>query len=549
MNWAKRSGVPRSLSAGISWSDPSMFRLLRYFSIMSLIGMVLGTLLLVFMYRYMAVKELIAMGESKSVALTQAFANSLRSELSPFLISVSELSGDDLRAHAQIAKLRQAVQMHMKGLSVAKIKLYSLSGLTVFSTEAKQIGEDKSTNAGFLSARSGKVISDLVHRDSFNAFDQIIEDRDLLQTYIPFRREQDAPIEGVFELYDDVTPFLQTIKDTQKRVIFGVIAVFMFLYGFLFFVVGHADRVIKRQEVERRRVEEEIRKMNAELEQRVSERTAELTSANAALMRANKVKDEFLSVMSHELRTPLNAVVGYAAMIKDGIYGEITSAQNKALEKMIRRAKDQLIMIGSILRATQMEGEGVKLVRRQFSLRDFLDELKSSYDVPLDKELTFHWNYCTDLPVVITDAEKLRHILDNLINNAIKFADKGSVTISAIVKEGARQPVMNGGGESRWVEFRVSDTGVGIPDDALPSIFEKFRQLDSSETRPYEGVGLGLYIVKRYSDLLGGTIDVKSDLGKGSSFTVTIPYECGTQELAISDRLASGARGEREIRH
>ena len=114
-----------------------------------------------------------------------------------------------------------------------------------------------------------------------------------------------------------------------------------------------------------------------------------------------------------------------------------------------------------------------------------------------------------------TDSGKLKQLMQNLIDNAFKFTDKGSVTISA--------KIIEGGGS--WVEIKVADTGFGIPKDALPFIFDKFRQVDSSETRLFGGVGMGLYIVKRFAELLGGRVEVESEAGKGTTFTVTLPCE------------------------
>ena len=272
----------------------------------------------------------------------------------------------------------------------------------------------------------------------------------------------------------------------------------------------------------------------------------EMTELAADLSKSNKVKDEFLSVMSHELRTPLNVVMGYVAMIKDGLYGSISPEQQEALEKVMSKARDQLTMITGILHATQIEAERVGAEMQPFSLRDFLDDLRSSYEVRLEKDLAIHWSHSQDLPAITTDREKLKHILQNLINNAIKFTEKGSVEVSArVVAAGepgaARLPLADASREHNaapfgtgtdnrlcWVEFTVADTGIGIPESALPNIFDKFHQADSSETRVYGGVGLGLYIVKQYAALLGGSVTVKSRPGKGSTFTVMIPY--GTPE-------------------
>jgi signal transduction histidine kinase len=127
------------------------------------------------------------------------------------------------------------------------------------------------------------------------------------------------------------------------------------------------------------------------------------------------------------------------------------------------------------------------------------------------------WDCPSNLPEISTDGRKLKHILQNVINNAIKFTEKGSVTISAKI---SHEAIGNG---QQSVEFQVTDTGIGIPQEKLSMIFDKFKQGDSSETRLYGGVGLGLYIAKQFTGLLGGMLDVQSDLRKGSTFTVRIP--------------------------
>lgn len=254
------------------------------------------------------------------------------------------------------------------------------------------------------------------------------------------------------------------------------------------------------------------------------------------LEKANKVKDEFLGLVSHELRTPVNAVLGYAAMIQDGLYGEVHEEQRETLGKIINRSHDLLSMVNSLLEATRIEAGGVRLERNEVHLSEFLAEVRSTYDIRLDKELTLIWDYPSDLPTLETDRDKLRHILQNLVNNAIKYTDRGSVTIAARMKEGSRQQAVGGGEEpsashlspqalEKWVEFKVTDTGIGIPKESLPSIFEMFRQVKGLKNGSRGGVGLGLHIVKKFAELLGGKIEVESELGKGSTFTVTMPWK------------------------
>ena len=256
-----------------------------------------------------------------------------------------------------------------------------------------------------------------------------------------------------------------------------------------------------------------------------------LRSSRDDLEKANKVKDEFLSVMSHELRTPLNVVVGYTGMIMDGLLGEINDKQKEALEKVIRRTNDQLALVNNILFAAVLESEKVNVESHDFSLEDFLNQLRLGYDAPINKELSLNWDYPFGLPIIRTDSAKLKHILQNLIDNALKFTAKGSVTISARIigvrgqELGVCPAPQSPTPVPQYVEFKVVDTGAGIPKEYLPLVFDKFKQADSSETRLYGGVGMGLYIVKRFAELLGGKVEVESAVEKGSTFAVTLP--CG----------------------
>jgi len=143
-----------------------------------------------------------------------------------------------------------------------------------------------------------------------------------------------------------------------------------------------------------------------------------------------------------------------------------------------------------------------------------MTELRSDYMLPLEKEIELLWNDHPDLPKIVSDRIKLKQIVTNLVNNAIKFTDSGSVTVSAGLSANAQ-----------FLEISVADTGPGIPNELLPSVFDKFRQIDSATTRNYSGAGLGLYIVRNFVSLLGGTIDVRSKLGEGSVFTVRLPIQ------------------------
>jgi signal transduction histidine kinase len=230
------------------------------------------------------------------------------------------------------------------------------------------------------------------------------------------------------------------------------------------------------------------------------------------LRRANKVKDEFLGVVSHELRTPLNVISGYTNMLVERMFGEVSPIQEKALQTIAHQSQELHALINKLLQVSSIEAHTVQAEFHEVNFWELLVELRAFYDYPLGKDVKLIWEFPPDLPTLRADRGKLKHILENLINNGIKFTDKGSVTIFAQYSAA-----------KKWMEFKVADTGIGIPKDQLPLIFERFRQLDGSDTRPYGGVGLGLYIASQYTAILGGTIQVDSKPGQGTIFTLRIP--------------------------
>src|SRR5690606_6129320 len=243
-----------------------MFRLVRYFSITSLVAFLIVTVVLALCYRQTAVDDLLVLRESNNVALTQSFANSLWPQFSRFVTTAYTLSPEELPRHPEVVRMREAVLAQMAGLSVVKVKVYDLDGLTVFSSEARQIGESKRDNAGYLSAREGVVATELTHRDTFSAFEQTIEDRDVISSYVPIQPDgPGSPVEGVFEVYDDVTPLLQHIEQTQRNVIIGVVAVLAVLYGILYAIVRRGEHIIRQQITEREQAQQAQRESEARL--------------------------------------------------------------------------------------------------------------------------------------------------------------------------------------------------------------------------------------------------------------------------------------------
>lgn len=231
-------------------------------------------------------------------------------------------------------------------------------------------------------------------------------------------------------------------------------------------------------------------------------------------MRVAEAKSEVLGFMSHELRTHLHNIQGFSEVLADGTLGDIKEGQERALKAILKSCDNLVEVLNNFLEAARIESRAVKVHVRAIDLADLMDKVRSAYDPSLYKAVKLTWDHPAQPVRISTDGAKLMFILHNLISNALKFTKKGEVRVSARYHP-----------ETGLTEFKVSDTGVGIPREELPLIFEKFRQSNSSLSKPSEGVGLGLHIVKTFTGVLGGSVTVSSELGKGTTFTVTIPCE------------------------
>ena len=229
------------------------------------------------------------------------------------------------------------------------------------------------------------------------------------------------------------------------------------------------------------------------------------------LERASRIKSDFVATMSHELRTPLNVIIGYHDLLLAGEFGDLTPLQAERLHSADHSARELLDLINATLDLSRLEARRVPLHVEPVDLRALVDELDAETRTLRRKpSVAFAWQLPHPLPVLHSDAVKLKVVLKNLVLNALKFTDEGSVTVAIAAGHGR-------------VDFTVRDTGIGIAADQIASVFEPFHQVDGSSTRSYGGVGLGLYIVRRLLDLLGGDISVESEPGRGSAFRFWVP--------------------------
>jgi signal transduction histidine kinase len=276
----------------------------------------------------------------------------------------------------------------------------------------------------------------------------------------------------------------------------------------------------RTEELERARLYDELKRASAELELKVRQATAELVRQNELLRRshialeqASTLKSQFLANMSHEFRTPLNAILGYTSMLLKGVSGELAPLQRRNLERIDSNSQHLLSIINDILDIARIEAGKMPLTMTEFRLPELVREVLAEVE-PLIARTSLAVTTRVDeaLPSLRSDRQKVKQIVSNLLTNALKFTPQGWVVVTA-----AGDPA----GER--LAIAVADSGIGISPKDQDVVFEDFRQADDSPTRQYTGAGLGLAICRRLATMLGGELTLRSGLGEGSTFTLTLP--------------------------
>jgi len=268
-------------------------------------------------------------------------------------------------------------------------------------------------------------------------------------------------------------------------------------------------------------------------------RDAELTVAKEAAEQANRTKSAFLANMSHELRTPLNAIIGYSEMLQEEAEDLEQQEFIPDLKKIHGAGKHLLALINDILDLSKIESGKMELFIEDFDLATLIKDVQSTIMPLVEKNANvLEVNYPDDLGGMHADITRIRQVLFNLLSNASKFTEKGTVTLDAHAEQA---------GEREWMVFEVKDTGIGLTEEQLGKLFQAFTQADASTSRKYGGTGLGLVISRRFCQIMGGDITVTSEQGKGSVFTVRVPRFVGEpQTLEPLSEKAEAAEAEAE---
>ena len=504
------------------------FRLVRYFTLTSLVAFIVVTVLLGYFYRQNAIDNMLLIEERNNVDLTRTFSNALWGEFEPFVNRAGEFSREELANAPRLAELHRQVVDLMRGNSVYKVKVFNLDGLTVYSSEKSQIGDDKSNNAGFLSARSGTPASELTHRDTFSAFENTVEDRDVLSSYVPIRDDQTGEIEGVFEIYTDVTAFLDEINRTQWLVVGGVVGLLLLLYLSLFFIVRRADQIIIQQGREREQAQQRIGQTDkmATIGQMVAGVAHQLNTP-IAFTRSNV---SLAKEMIDSLGTPVHLGRQLIDCIKHHD-GDSVRLKVDNVRDQVRSYQDQDVDVNQLQEMLDESLNGLEQMRELVvNLRDFTRLDRAQVDhVDLNKGLdnviyiaksvipnrvTIHKEF-GDIPAIACMPSQINQVFLNLINNSAQAIEgSGSITVRT-------------GVEGSYVRIEVADTGQGIPAEVLPHIFEPFCTTKEAGV----GTGLGLSIAHDIVRNHGGRISVDSTAGQGTTFTILLPVDQSREQL------------------
>ena len=280
--------------------------------------------------------------------------------------------------------------------------------------------------------------------------------------------------------------------------------------------IGVGTRRLGHQIDQRKRTEEKLNQTLAELVDSnadLEKKTAELEQANTQLQELDRLKSVFIASMSHELRTPLNSIIGFTGIILQGLPGPLNEKQTRQLN-MVRDSADHLLnLINDILDISKIEAGEVEIVVDPFNMREVVKKaVRTVAPLAEKKGLMIKTEVGPGVGRIVSDQRRVEQVLINLVNNAVKFTEKGEVLIECQLNDD-------------WLVTRVVDTGIGIKPEDMGRLFEAFQQVDTGLARQHEGTGLGLSICEKLVELLGGEIRAESEWGVGSTFTFMLPRE------------------------
>lgn len=493
-------------------ATPANFRLQRYFSIASGILMLGVVLPLAYAYYYSELNEHTLLAGVRNETLARTYANTLWPMYGDFLLR-TDIDAETRRTHETTRALDLLIREMSREASVTKIKVYNPSGIAVYSSVLREIGENKSKNSGFIAAIEGRLVNELAHRGTMSATEGEIQNVDVVSSYIPIRIRGQGDVVAVFELYSNVTTNVHRIEVVTYQLLFGLVVVFLVLYLSLLKIVAHADKIIQRQYLALKENESRMQAKTRQLEQEIQERLQieqALRQSEELAAAGSQAKTDFLSGMSHELRTPMNAILGFAQLLETEPDAPLKENQQRFVKQIMKAGAHLLGLIDQALDLSRIEAGKLALSLEQVGLKPLIDDtLPMVHHLATQRQIAPITVSVGDAEV-IADYGRLKQILLNLLSNAIKYNRVGgSIAITATASGPA-------------IRIAVTDAGQGIPQQRLQELFQPFNRL-GVESANVEGTGIGLALSKRLAEAMGGAIGVETEEGVGSTFWITLP--------------------------
>lgn len=522
-----------------------MFKLLRYFSAASLLAFVGATALLSGYYHTKATRDLINIEEAQNVTLSRFFVNVLWEKFEPLLTLAPESTNVELMTSQQIYELRSSVIEQIKGLSIVRVKIFDLNGRAIFSTDLNQIGKEGESDA-FARALAGQIVTQLDHRHI--ALNTGVDGDHLLSSYIPlYDKENPEKVVAVFEIYNNVTPFLKQLDQTQRQIIIAIVLILGSLYSLLFAIVLYAERILQRQHSELRESEALATSQALELEKTLHQ----LQQTQTQLIHSEKMSGlgQMVAGVAHEINNPISFIHGNLAPAEqyatDALelldlyqqhYPDPPTAIQDSLESFdlefvrkdwfkllnsMRAGSHRIRQIVTSLRIfAHLDESGLKEIDLHNGIENTLIMLQNRLEAtPMRPKIEIQKNYGDRVPLVRCAPAQINQVFLHLLNNAIDALEKvkDQPTI-AIRTEMIASP-------APCVVVRVADNGEGIPDSVSPKIFDPF-----FTTKPIgKGTGLGLTICHQIVVAEhGGRLICRSRIEGGTEFIVQLPLDAAS---------------------
>jgi|GEM_PF-6664748 len=470
------------------------------------------------------------MAESHNVALVKLLANSIWPRHGAYVASASTRDVESLRTTPERRDIHEELMSLSRGLAILKVKIYDTDGLTVYSSDVRQIGEDKKGNQGFSSAKRGIPASKLGFRAMFSAYSGELFERDVVETYVPVGGADGGP-SGVFEIYTDVTPTMQEIERTTIFLLITLILIFSVLYGLLYLIVRHANRIMAGQYQRLQHQQEQLSAKNAELDREIEERK----KTEEALVQARKM--EALGTMAGGIAHNLNNLLLPILSLGKLTYEQLpkSSHHRERLDRIVGAGQSARDVVAGMLTFARSEppervdADVYEIVRRAMDLISVSVPSAIRTNVDLDP----------DTGIVSVDSTQLQTVLINLASNAIDAMGRGpgefTVALGPVHIEGGEAGREAGGeadgeagGEAgdqpglapgSYAKLVVSDTGIGMDAKTITRAFDPF--FTTKEVG--RGTGLGLASAHGIVSGHGGVIHVTSEPGVGTTATVFLP--------------------------